>query len=190
MGGVKKHIWYDNGNGKTVCTSHVLAHFGIAPETYHYSAFIKQIANVLRRNGYAVRSRNSRIEKAKASTVGAVRKAIRKNNWGDPKGTRYLVYVPGHVLLIDETGKTTVDTWPRKRDRRQVTQICAVFAKDEFARKVQAKDQENARRLNRSVCTSPLVLPKNLAKEGAAFNMRNRLSQIGIVRIEPNDQKD
>lgn len=130
---VKKHIHYAKGS-KTVCSSHVLAYFGIDCSTYHYSGYINQISCVLRRNGWACRSRNSRIgcsfgnmDSGKNPTMGEVRKAIKARKWGDPARTCYAVCVPGHILLLDWNGNTIVDTAPRKRDRRKVWSIRAIF---------------------------------------------------------------
>ena len=129
-GGVADHIYYaSSGKGfsraKTVCTSAVLAAFGIAPGTYKYSGMLKQRLAILNRNGFAARSRKSRLPKG--ISVGAARKIIANNNWGDPRGTRYMIRVQGHALLLDNLGATIVDTAPRKRDRRTILDIRAVF---------------------------------------------------------------
>jgi len=127
MTGLDSHIIRKNGNKKTVCVSHVLAAFGIAPDTYKNTWNARTRQNVwegiLRRNGYAVRSRKSSLP----STVGAARAKIATLN--DPAGTRYVITVKGHVLLLDANGKTIVDTAPRKRDRRTIVKVCAVFPK-------------------------------------------------------------
>lgn len=120
---LKQHIYYDNGRSKTVCTSAVLAAFGISPDRYHYSGTWGDVERILRRQGFAVRSRRSRLPKG--CSVGQARKAIAKLK--DPEGTRYYVGVPGHAMLLDNTGATVVDTAPRKRDRRPVLRIYAVF---------------------------------------------------------------
>ena len=131
---VKKHVFYTNGKAKTICSSNVLAYFGIDCSTYHYSACLKQIAAILRRNGWACRSRDSRIkckianlDNGKNPTIGSVRKAIKARKWGDPARTCYAVCVPGHILLLDWNGNTIVDTDPRSRDRRKVWAIRAIF---------------------------------------------------------------
>lgn len=135
---VKAHIYYAprrtaagkmQSQAKTVCTSHVLAAFGICSSTYHYSGQFAQRAAILRRNGYAVRSRMSRLGKRK--TVGAARSII--PFMGDPPGSRYeLVLVYGdsrHAILLDQQGKTIVDTDPREADRRRVVAIHAIYPK-------------------------------------------------------------
>jgi len=137
--GLTEHRYFDPGaatrarRAKTVCTSHVLAHFGIDPSTYHYSGTVEQRAAILRKNGYAVRSRNSRVKKCK--TVGQVRRVIRSKGrqWDDPKGVVYMLRVRDgdgtHAMLLDARGKTIVDTAPRNRDRRPVLDIRAIFRK-------------------------------------------------------------
>ena len=133
--GISDHIYYDNGKAKTVCTTTVLGALGISPTTYHYSGFIPQIQGILRRNGYAVRSRASHTKAA--STVGALRGIIAKNTtkWGDPSGTHYAVVVRcgnggAHIILMNREGKTLVDTAPVKRDRRRILKVMAVFKKN------------------------------------------------------------
>tara|TARA_R110002020_G_scaffold80389_1_gene200641 strand:+ start:272 stop:820 length:549 start_codon:yes stop_codon:yes gene_type:complete len=127
---------------KTVCTSSVIAHFGIPPSTYHYSGSIPDIKRILQRGGFSVRSRKSackltyRAEQANGKmktlrrlhadlpSVAKIRPLLRKLN--DAADARYLVLVPGHVLLLDGNGKTIVDTDDRKVDRRKVQGVWVV----------------------------------------------------------------
>lgn len=144
--GVPEHIRYKGGS-KTVCTSAVLAAFGIDSCTYHYSGYLKQRLQILNKNGWAARSRNSHIRrgfralkykgisKTQTRSVGQVRRILalvnrgnpEANAWGDPQGTRYMIRVEGHALLLGYDGSTLVDTDPRARDRRKVLDIRAVF---------------------------------------------------------------
>jgi len=66
--GIDDHIHFAKSAGgfKSVCTSYCLGSLGIPPAAYNYSAHRHQRDNVLRRNGYAVRSRVARIKKAQA----------------------------------------------------------------------------------------------------------------------------
>ena len=124
--GVSEHRWFQGGKqGKTVCTSAVLAAFGIDACEYHYSGYLDQRLNILRKFGWSARSRNSKLRKNES--VGAARKLIAQHKWGDPPGTRYMIRVKGHALLLDYDGNTIVDTDPRLRDRRKVLDIRAVF---------------------------------------------------------------
>lgn len=126
--GVDEHV-YHKGGAKTICTSHVLAAFGIDACEYRYSGTSAQRVGVLRRNGFAVRSRLSRV--GKGSSVGAARRAIRKLR--DPAGTRYMLTLAYggvvHAVLLDADGKTIVDTDPRDADRRKVYTLHAVYRK-------------------------------------------------------------
>lgn len=143
--GVPKHRYFKKG-AKTVCTSAVLAAFGIDACTYHYSGQLKLRCNILRKNGWAARSRNSHLRRvykfskkvkipSGPKSVGQARKIIARinkdepetNAWGDPLGTRYMIRVEKHALLLDYHGKTIVDTDPRLRDKRKVSDIRAVF---------------------------------------------------------------
>ena len=127
--GVSEHRWFPSrqgrDQGKTVCTSAVLAAFDIDACQYNYSGHLDQRLNVLRKFGWSARSRNSKLRKNES--VGAARKLIAQHKWGDPPGTRYMIRVQGHALLLDYDGNTIVDTAPRQRDRRKVLDIRAVF---------------------------------------------------------------
>jgi hypothetical protein len=114
-----------SGERKTVCTSAVLASFGITPSEYHYSGRWGQVENILRRKGFSVRSRLSRLPKK--CSIGQARKRIAKFS-GDASA-RFYVGVPGHAMVLNGLGRTVVDTAPRKRDRRQVLRIFVVEAK-------------------------------------------------------------
>lgn len=125
---LKEHIFRPSGSMKTVCVSTCLLALGIDLEDYHSTSTPKNhwaYEGVIRRKGFALRSRKSSVPKG--ATVGAARKAIKKLN--DPKGTKYVVLVPGHLILLDSDGNTVVDTAPVKRDRRKVLRIHAVWKK-------------------------------------------------------------
>lgn len=121
------NIDHKSGSSKTVCAGTILNFFGIPQNKYRYTWNGKNNVwpNILRRFGYAVRSRKSRLPKK--CTVGKARKVINKLN--DPKGTRYIVRVPHHVLLLDDSGNTVIDTDPRIRDKRRVISLIAIFSK-------------------------------------------------------------
>jgi hypothetical protein len=130
--GIDHHNYYGrsksaHAGAKTICTSHVLAAFGIDASAYHYSGKLAQRCAILRRHGFAARSRLSRLPKN--CSVGQARARILAQSWGDPAGTRYMIRVNGHALLLDHLGQTIVDTAPRKRDRRKILDIRAVFPK-------------------------------------------------------------
>ena len=82
-------------------------------------------AGIIRRNGFSLRSRKSQFKKG--ASVGGIRKEIQKLN--DQEGTVYLVHVDCHILLVNAMGETIIDTDPRKRDKRRVLGIYAVWAK-------------------------------------------------------------
>ena len=117
---LSSHITHASGRRKTVCTSSVLAYFGIAPSEYNYSQYIRDINRVLRSKGFSVRSRFSSVVTKKFKTVGAIRERVKALNV--PSGAFY-VGVSGHVLVMDREGNTIIDTSPRKRDKRQVLEI-------------------------------------------------------------------
>lgn len=122
------HIFRKSGSCKTVCVSSVLHAIGIPVSSYHSTSTPRNLnsyENVIRRNGFALRSRSSRI--GKTATVGSIRTKIQ--GFDDPSGTVYLVRLKDHVLLMDSQGKTLVDTDSRKRDRRKVIRLQAIWKK-------------------------------------------------------------
>jgi hypothetical protein len=128
MTGLTKHQTTQSGNFKTICVSNVLAAFGIHPDDYKFTYNNRTKSNltvsILRRAGFHVRSRFSQV---KGKTVGGARAKIRKIAKTDPKGVKYLVQVPEHVLLLDENGETIIDTAKRRRDARKILSIYAVY---------------------------------------------------------------
>jgi|15BtaG_2_1085339.scaffolds.fasta_scaffold00086_36 hypothetical protein len=132
------HITHGSGQRKTVCVSTCLSFFGVPVNAYNYTCkgIIKRgkygtdnrRGSILRRFGYAVRSRLSSVG-GYDSTVGSVRRKVAQ--LGDPKGTNYIAIVHGHntahCIVIDDKGGTVIDTDPRKNDRRRVAEIHAVF---------------------------------------------------------------
>ena len=124
------HVRRSNGTEKTVCVTACLTSLGIPVGAFRntWNGRRNTWDGVLRRNGYAVRSRLSQLPKG--CTVGKARKLIANRiAQRDPAGTRYLIAVPGHLIMLNAQGQTVVDTAPRKRDRRRVTLLVAVFPK-------------------------------------------------------------
>ena len=123
------HHYHKSGEAKTVCVSACLGFFGIHHSQYHYTgkASDNRREAILRKFGYAVRSRKSAM--GKASTIGQVRDKIK--GLKDREGTHYLVIVYGrnycHAMVLDGQGQTVVDTDARKRDKRKVLTVKAVW---------------------------------------------------------------
>jgi len=127
--GVSGHITHDSGRRKTVCTSAVLAEFGIDARQYNYSQNERDIKRLLNKFGWSHASRKSAVginnrNLGKRPSVGKVRKMIAKMD--DGPNARYYVSVPGHAMLLDGNGKTIVDTAPRRVDRRKVLSISVI----------------------------------------------------------------
>ena len=119
MNYLPNHVTHSSGRRKTVCTSSVLAFFGISPDSYRYSQNRKDVLRILRSNGLSARSRKSKVITAKCQTIGAVRARIKKLG----ESGYFYVGVVGHAMVLDGDGNTVVDTAPRKRDRRRVTHV-------------------------------------------------------------------
>jgi len=126
---LKGHITHKSGRQKTVCVTACLTALGVNVNDFHYTGGIGDSTreNILRKHGYAVRSRMSLM--GKNPTMGKVRKAIQKLK--DSQSTKYLVIVYGrgysHAILLNRSGNTIVDTAPKLRDKRKVFSIKAIF---------------------------------------------------------------
>lgn len=113
---------------RTPCAGAILSYFGIENgSTWNNRTKQNVWDNTLRRNGYSVRSRNSKIKPG--STAGSVRNTLANIATDEPQIEAFVVRVQGHVLLMDRLGRTIVDTSPRKRDRRRVLGVLAVWKK-------------------------------------------------------------
>ena len=110
----------DNGN-KNICALEVAQALGVAQET----RYLHTVSDVVyaARKAYTVRSRGSQVN---GKTVGASRaKLIELAR--DHNTAGFIVRVAGHVLLIDNEGRTVVDTDPRQRDKRKITHCYIVY---------------------------------------------------------------
>lgn len=122
------HVKTGGGNFNGVCVSACLSYLDIKPNQYKFT-WSKRTGNnavhsIMRRFGYAVRSRKTAFKKAK--TVSALKKAIA--SYTDLSAdVCYYVHVNGHALLISANGDVLVDTDPRQRDRRKVLCVKAIF---------------------------------------------------------------
>jgi len=105
---------------KNVCAYKVAQHLGVHNEV-RYLHVINDTKRAIQKQ-YSMRSVKSMV---KSNTVGGARKALN----GQQGATHYVVHVDGHVLLLDNNGKTIVDTAPRKRDRRKLLGIWGVYPK-------------------------------------------------------------
>lgn len=121
------HVRRASGNEKTVCATAVLTALGVPAERFRHTWNGRRNTwvDVLRRNGFAVRSRRSRLPRR--CTVGQARAKLAALAPGER--VTYAVVVPGHVLLLANDGRTLIDTDPRKRDRRPIRKVYAIFPK-------------------------------------------------------------
>lgn len=123
------HVTHKSGEQKTVCVTAVLTALGIPASSFHYTGTIRDGRRnaILNRNGFACRSRLSKI--GKQCSVGKARKKIAK--LGEGASVKYMISVRygkcAHLMLLDHTGATLVDTDPRKVDKRRIFSIHAVF---------------------------------------------------------------
>lgn len=125
------HITHTSGRRKNVCGAAVLTACGVPLTRFHYAEYLGDVKRVLGRHGWSVRSRWSALPRS-VRTVGALRRHLNRERalGNEPAGSRYLVLVKGHVLLLAEDGNVLADTDPRLMpDRRRIKQIYAVFPK-------------------------------------------------------------
>jgi len=109
----------------TPCATATLAYFGVKGVTWNNRTQKNVWADTLRRAGYAVRSRMSKL--GKRPTVGSIRKKAAEIAAQEPQIKAFIVKVERHVLVMDRQGNTVVDTAPRKRDARRVYKFVAVW---------------------------------------------------------------
>ena len=109
----------------TPCASAALRYFGVQGVTYNNRTKQNVWMNTLRRAGFSVRSRASKLPRN--ATVGGIRQKVAEIAAAEPTAIGFVVRVDGHVLVMDHFGSTVVDTSPRKVDRRKVLGIVAVF---------------------------------------------------------------
>ena len=115
------HIRYGNGNHKTVCVSTCLSYFGIKPNEYRYTTSrnnLEQYVSVLRRKGYAVRSRMTEFKvKSRGTTMTKLKAEMRKSKYGASDmfivhGTQTRV---AHLMVLNGNGEIIIDTAPNKK---------------------------------------------------------------------------
>lgn len=103
---------------KNICALRVASYFGQADQARYLHTIYDVIRNV--RRAHTVRSIRSYV---KGKTAGSIRNQLK-----DIKGlTHAIIYVSGHVILMDVNGNTIVDTAPRKRDARKIIKIYGVY---------------------------------------------------------------
>jgi len=119
---VKRQLKINDSNNKenpnqNVCAMMVAKRIGVAD----HSRYLHTIQDLVKasRKFFTVRSRLSSL---KVKSVGGSRKHCKAI------GARlYIAHVKGHVLLLNNEGKTIVDTAPRKIDKRKLISFYAIF---------------------------------------------------------------
>jgi hypothetical protein len=109
------HIRF-NGGSKTVCVSTCLSFFGIRANTYHYTSSKSNLyayEDVLRRNGFSVRSRQSEFKvKENITTLTELKSRVKKSKY--TANDLFIVYLvqstKAHLIVINGEGETLIDT--------------------------------------------------------------------------------
>lgn len=126
---IVEHIKYSNGT-KTVCVSTCLNYLGIAPDQYRYTSSNRNMTayiNVLRKTGYAVRSRITEFKVKKYHTTMTALKAEIKRSKYD-KTDVFIVSgsqrKSAHLMILNGNGEIVIDTAPKMKWRiRSVYQV-------------------------------------------------------------------
>ena len=120
------HIVHASGKTKTVCVTACLTAIGVPFDSFQVTGDLEKAhyLKILNKNGFKARSRKSAMPKK--ATIGACRKAIKK--LGEDALFFAIVWGSGycHAILLDNEGKTIVDTSPRAKDKRIIHSIHAV----------------------------------------------------------------
>jgi len=123
---LKSHIKHESGKQKTVCVTACLTAIGVPVNGFDVTGSLQSqnYLRILNRHNFSARSRKSKMPKG--LTIGACRKAIAKLD----EDAVYFVVVNGsgycHAMVLNNQGKTVVDTDPRKADKRKVHSIHAI----------------------------------------------------------------
>ena len=107
----------DNPN-KNRCALEVARTLGVDNEV-RYLHTINDLKRAVAKR-FSMRSVKSMV---KSDTVGGARKNL------DGRAFAYIVMVDEHVLLLNQEGKTVIDTDPRKKDKRKILGIWGIYAK-------------------------------------------------------------
>ncbi len=112
--GLDDHVTHASGKRKTVCTSAVIGYFNIAPDRYKYSGHSHEMGAVLNRFGWSYASRKSAHGVSPRSRKYPTLAAVAASIAAAGESGHYAVYIKQeetcHVILLDATGKTVVDT--------------------------------------------------------------------------------
>lgn len=126
---LNNHITHKSGERKTICVTAVLTSLGIDSNSFYYTGSLADNRRnaILNRNGFACRSRLSKI--GRNTSIGKARAKIASLKEGSD--VKYMVSVrygrSAHLMLLDNKGNTLVDTDPRKVDKRRIAGIHAVW---------------------------------------------------------------
>lgn len=119
---IKNHIKYNSGT-KTVCVSTCLSFFGIEPDTYHYTSSKSNVYaydNVLRKNGFSVRSKASEFKlKPHVTSKTDLLTNIRKSSYTEKDFfiVSCIQRTTAHLIVVNGLGKVVIDTSPNGRWR-------------------------------------------------------------------------
>lgn len=114
---------------KNVCAYVVAQGLGVGDATRYLHTW-SDLARAIRTR-WGFRSVRSYVTK-QGDTMGKIRKGIDAHAKENPRAVAYVVRVDGHVLALKRDGSTVVDTDPRKRDKRKVLDVYAVYKQSIF----------------------------------------------------------
>ena len=135
-GTLNRHTRKVRGKYKSVCTSAVLAYFGITPDKYKpHDCTSESVMKILKRNKLKCKSVfESEIYSGAVKRVSYVKDRISRtidtsSNYTDFYYISVKCKRGWHAMLISKAGHTLVDTSPRIRDGRRVRKVVRVRVK-------------------------------------------------------------
>ena len=141
-GALKKHTRKVRGKYKSVCTSAVLAYFGITPDQYRpHDCTSTSVREILKQNSkISVKSiwKNDIEYPAPLKRVAYAKKRISEIIRSEDRDYTDFFYIScktsrgWHAMLVSQMGITLVDTSPRIRDSRRIRSVVRVRVKGSY----------------------------------------------------------
>lgn len=141
-GALKKHTRKVRGKYKSVCTSAVLAYFGITPDQYRpHDCTSTSVTKILKKNSkISTKSiwKNDIEYPAPVKRVPYAKKRIKQIVRASDRDHTDFYYISckcargWHAILVSQMGMSLVDTSPRLRDARMIRSVVRVRVKGSY----------------------------------------------------------
>ena len=125
---------------QNVCAMAVANALGVKDETRYLHTW-GDLQRAIRKL-WSFRSVKSKLRVIRGrTTVGSIRAKLAQHNEG---ALSYVIRVDGHVLLLDHTGQTIIDTDARQRDKRKIINIYGVYLPNDMQKLMKIKQAGDA----------------------------------------------